>query len=212
MLETRTVVEAQVCRIKTVHLSPTPSWREDLAKGAPLRAEYLLTVELQHGGQVLQALYRIPTRVADDGLSVTPLGIESGTPLIPQVDTMRKKAARPATVSGAVAIDETGLPIIEDVVEGVDEIPTLAVLRFVPVRSGRGLKIAGGTFTPKFYSVPGGGMLPAQTAKNHGGVQVGWLDAQEWELVEIPRQMAAGLGSVSLLATRGGKVPEFAKA
>ena len=79
MLETRTVVEAQVCRIKTVHLSPTPSWREDLAKGAPLRAEYLLTVELQHGGQVLQALYRIPTQVADDGLSVTPLGIESGT-------------------------------------------------------------------------------------------------------------------------------------
>ena len=88
----------------------------------------------------------------------------------------------------------------------------MAVLRFVPVKSGYGLKINGGTFTPKFYSVPGGGMLPAQTAKNHGGVQVGWLDAQEWELVEIPRQMAAGPGAVSLLAARGGKVPAFAVA
>jgi hypothetical protein len=212
MLETRTVVEAQVCRIKTVHLSPVPSWREDLAKGDPIRAEYLLTVELQHGSQVLQAQYRIPTQVAEDGLSVTPLGIESGTPLIPQVDTIRKKAARPATVSGAVALDETGLPIIEDEIEGVDEIPTLAVLRFVPIHSGRGLKIGGGTFTPKFYTVPGGGMLPAQTAKNHGGVQVGWLDASEWELVEIPRQRAAGQGAVSLLATQGGKVPAFAVA
>ncbi len=212
MLETRTVVEAQTCRIKTVHLSPTPSWKEDLAKGAPLRAEYLLTVELQHGSQVLQALYRIPTAVSEDGLSVTPLGIESGTALIPQVDTIRKKAARPATVAGAVALDEQGLPIIEDEIEGIDEIPTLAVLRFVPIHSGRGLKIAGGTFTPKFYSVPGGGMLPAQTAKNHGGVQVGWLDSQEWELVEIPRQMAAGPGAVSLLAKKGGKVPAFAVA
>lgn len=211
VIENRILVADQVCRVKSVHLSPVTSWREELKKGQPLRMEFLVLTELIHKDQLLQAQVRIPTRVLEGGLSVSPLGIESGTPLIPGVDTIRKRAARPAIVNGAVHLDETGLPVIDEVVEGLAEVPTLAVLRFVPIHSGRGLKISGGTFTPKFYPVPGGGMLPARTAQNHGAVQTGWLDVSgAWAFVEIPRQFAEAPGALSLIAKVGGKVPAFA--
>lgn len=211
MIETRVIVGGQICRIKSVHLSPVTSWREELKKGQPLRMEFLLLTELQHNNELLQAQVRIPTRVLEGGLSVSPLGIESGTPLIPGVDTIRKRAAKPAIVNGVVHLDETGLPVIDEVVEGLAEVPTLAVLRFVPIHAGRGLKIASGTFTPKFYSVPGGAMMPARTAQNHGSLQTGWLDiTSPWEFVEMPRQFAEAPGALSLIAKVGGKVPQFA--
>lgn len=214
MIETRTVIAAQVCRIRTVHLSPVTSWRDELKKGQPLRMEFLLSTELVHHDEVLQAQLRIPTKVLDGGMSVSPLGIESGTPLIPGVDTLRKKAARPAIVDGKVFLNELGLPVIEEEIEGVTEIPTLAVLRFVPIHAGRGIKISGGTFTPKFFSIPGQTtMVAAKTAQNHGGIQTGWLDVTSpWEFVEIPRQGADGPGALSLVAKIGGKVPAFALA
>ena len=67
----------------------------------------------------------------------------------------------------------------------------------------------GGTFTPKFYSVTAAGCCLNRTAKNHGGVQVGWLDAGMGSSSRSRARWPSR--SVSLLAARG-KVPEFAMA
>ena len=219
-IDKATLIAGQVARVDDVNLAPVDYWREELAAGKPLRMEYRINVILQHGETLLKALVRVPTTASADGLSVTPLGIESGSPLIPCVDSKavdrkgrKRGAARPLIEENKIVINDLGLPVADEDVPGVESIPHLTIRRFVPCHSAKGIKFESAIFTPKTFTDANGVVQHARTSESHGSVQVGYLDLQgEPEFVDIPRFRAAGVGATSLLATKGAKVPAFALA